>query len=285
MRIRLTLRRGPEGAKDLAVTVDGLATVGDIARELYAADPARKGSPVPAALTLTVDEAHVAGGMHGRALDPSWNLLESGLRPGSTVTITEKSEEFAVPGQDRGPALATLRILSGPDAGKEYSLPAGTSYIGRDRTVDIRLSDPLTSKRHARITVGETVEIVDLNSANGILLDGTPVSRASLDSDDEITLGETSMAVVRLGRVGGLVPSAPLVEFNRSPRVVPRWAGKRFILPDGPERPRPQRFPFIVLIAPLLMGAVMYGVTQNALSGIFILMHPYLWSQISSTKG
>lgn len=274
MRIRLTLRRGPEETKDLAITVDGLATVGDIARELYAADPDRKGSPTAPDLTLTVDEAHVAGGMRGRLLDPAWNLLESGLRPGSAVWITETSQDFIVPRQDRGPAMATLRILSGPDAGKEFSLPAGTSYIGRDRSVDIRLSDPLSSKRHARITVGETVEIVDLNSANGLLLDGLPVTRTALESGDEVTLGETTVTVVRLSRVGAAVPSTPLVEFNRSPRVVPQWIANRFVLPDGPERPRPQRFPFIVLAAPLLMGAVMFIVTQNALSGIFILMTP-----------
>ena len=47
MRIRLTLRRDPAAAKDLAVTVDGLATVGDIAAALWSADPERKGSPAP----------------------------------------------------------------------------------------------------------------------------------------------------------------------------------------------------------------------------------------------
>lgn len=274
MKIRLTLRRASEESKDLSVTVDGLATVGDIARELYSADPARKGSPAAAALTLTVDEPHVGGGIQGRLLDPNWNLLESGLRPGSAVWITETSDDFMVPGQNRGPAVATLRVLTGPESGKEFSLPAGTSYVGRDRSVDIRLTDPLTSKRHARITVGEVVEIVDLNSANGLLLGGMSVSRATLGPEDEITLGETTIAVVRLARTSGPVPSSPLVEFNRSPRVVPRWPGKRFVLPDVPERPRPQRFPFLVIIAPLVLGAAMFGITQNVLSGIFILLTP-----------
>lgn len=274
MKIRLTLRRASQESKDLSVTVDGLATVGDIARKLYAADPARKGFPGPGALTLTVDEAHGAAGAQGRVLDPSWNLLESGLRSGSTVGIAETSEDFIIPGQNRGPAVATLRVLEGPERGQEFPLPAGTSYIGRDRSVDIRLSDPLTSKRHARITVGEIVEIVDLNSANGLILGGMSVSRATLQSNDEITLGETTIAVVRLSRAGGSVPNSPLVEYNRSPRVVPRWSAKRFVLPDGPERPRPHKFPFIVVLAPLLLGAVLFGITQNVLSGVFILMTP-----------
>ncbi|MCB8799099.1 hypothetical protein LJD40_26610, partial [Escherichia coli] len=88
MRIRLTLRRDPE-PKDLAVTVDGLATVGDIAAELFAADPNRRGTAIPENLTLQVDQAPMAGGnVQGRALDPAGNLLESGLRPGSTVSLT-----------------------------------------------------------------------------------------------------------------------------------------------------------------------------------------------------
>lgn len=177
MKFRLTLRRDPAEAKDLAVTVDGRATVADIATELWAADPARKGGTEPPSnLSISVDEAFVGGGLSGHVLRPTDNLLESGLRPGSKVSLAQVSEQFAsnghANGNGRGPAAATLRVMSGPDVGREFSLPFGTSYIGRDRDADIRLSDPLTSKRHARITVGETVEIVDTNSANGLLMDG-----------------------------------------------------------------------------------------------------------------
>ncbi len=69
MRIRLTLRRDPAEAKDLAVTVDGLATVADIATQLWAADPARRGTPPPSNLSLRIEEAFVAGGMKGSVLD------------------------------------------------------------------------------------------------------------------------------------------------------------------------------------------------------------------------
>ena len=153
----------------------------------------------------------MAGGMRGNVLTRTDNLLESGLRPGSVVSLTQVSEQFDDTRRaDRGPAAATLRILSGPDVGQEFSLPSGTSYIGRDRDVDIRLTDPLTSKRHARITVGESVEIVDTNSANGLLMDGLPVTRATLNSSDTVTLGDTTVTVVPLGRNhGGSTDVAP----------------------------------------------------------------------------
>jgi DNA segregation ATPase FtsK/SpoIIIE, S-DNA-T family len=81
MKFRLTLRRDPAEAKDLAVTVDGRATVADIATELWAADPARKGTEPPSNLSISVDEAFVGGGLSGQVLRPTDNLLESGLRP------------------------------------------------------------------------------------------------------------------------------------------------------------------------------------------------------------
>lgn len=275
MRIRLTLRRVPEEDKNLAVTVDGLASVGDIATELYLSDPARKGAQAPSKLSLLVEESMV-GGVRGRTLPPESNLLESGLRPGATVSLTQVSETFSMPNQDRGPAVATLRVVAGPDTGKEFSLPAGTSYVGRDFDADVRLSDPMTSKRHARITVGDSVEIADTGSANGLMMEGTQISRAVLGSYDEVTLGETTISVVALGRGAQSGPTGPLVEFNRSPRVVPHFEIEEQLIPAGPQRPRRQRFPLILLMAPILMGAVMYSVTRSLFSVVFMAMMPLM---------
>lgn len=275
MRIRLTLKREPQADKNLAVTVDGLASVGDIATELYLADPSRKGAQAPHNLSLLVEES-IVGGVRGRTLPPDSNLLESGLRPGATVSLTQVSDAFAVPQQDRGPAAATLRVIAGPDAGTEFSLPAGTSYVGRAYDADVRLSDPMTSKRHARITIGETIEIADTGSANGLMMEGTQVSRAVLGSYDEVTLGETTISVVNLGRGAQSGPTSPLVEFNRSPRVVPQFKIEEQTLPAGPQRPRRERFPVVMLVAPILMGAVMFGVTKSLFSVIFMAMMPLM---------
>ncbi|WP_207344450.1 FtsK/SpoIIIE domain-containing protein [Arthrobacter sp. E3] len=275
MRIRLTLRREPQEDKNLAVTVDGLASVGDIATELYLSDPSRKGAQAPKNLSLLVEES-VVGGVRGGTLPPDGNLLESGLRPGATVSLTQVSESFAVPHQDRGPAAATVRIIAGPDTGKEFALPQGTSYVGRDFDVDVRLSDPMTSKRHARITVGDTIEISDTGSANGLMMEGTQISRAVLGSYDEVTLGETTLSIVSLGRGAQSGPSSPLVEFNRSPRVVPHFKVEEQTLPSGPQRPRRERFPLVMMIAPILMGAVMFAVTKSVFSIVFIAMMPMM---------
>ncbi|WP_144629172.1 FtsK/SpoIIIE domain-containing protein [Arthrobacter woluwensis] len=274
MKLRLTLRRGDLDSKDLAVTVDGSATVSDIARELWLADPDRPNPSDPGRLSLLVEESYVGGAMRGQVLDPDAKLLESGLRPGSAVSIAPVSQAFATHQQAGGPAVATLRVLSGPDAGREFPLPSGTSYIGRGRDSDIRLSDPLTSKRHARILVGETVEVVDTNSANGLLMDGLPVTRAVLGSSDTITLGDTTISIITVQRNQAAVATQPMVDFNRSPRVVARFPVRKKVPPKGPQPREKEPFPILMMMLPLFMGAALFAITQNITSVVFMALMP-----------
>ena len=108
------------------------------------------------------------------------------------------------------------------------------------------------------------------------MMEGTQISRAVLGSSDEVTLGETTISVVGLGRNAQSGPTGPLVEFNRSPRVVPHFKVEEQMLPSGPQRPRRDRFPLIMLMAPVLMGGVMFGVTRSAFSLIFMAMMPLM---------
>ncbi|MFI2702456.1 FtsK/SpoIIIE domain-containing protein [Cellulosimicrobium composti] len=275
MRIKLTLHRPDASTTNVAVTADATATVRDVAEALFAGDPTRSGTAVPDRLTLQVGMSP-AGSGQGRVLSPTSDLVEAGLRSGSTVSIVRVSEHFDAPGQDRGAAVAVLRVLEGPDAGREFPLPVGTSYLGRDRNMDIRLSDPQVSKRHARITVGETIEITDTNSANGLVMGGQRMMRSTLTSADTVTIGSTVVSVVALHRTTSLAPTSPVVEFNRSPRVVARFPERKLKAPKPPTPPEPQRFPYLAMVAPLIMGTILYSVTRNILSIVFIGLSPIL---------
>ncbi|MFB2579910.1 FtsK/SpoIIIE domain-containing protein [Herbiconiux sp. P15] len=278
MRIKATLRRPGGSSDNLQITADATASVSDIAEAIYRADPQRADtqrtdplSAVPADLTLQVFGS--TGG--ARVLDPSSNLLESGVRSGSVLEITQHSASFAAPGHS-GPVAATLRVLSGPDAGAEFSLPFGSSYIGRERGIDVRLSDGLISKRHARINIGEHVEIIDMKSANGLVMGGEQVARTTLSSADVVVLGDTAICIVPQQRLGGAAPSTPVIEFNRSPRVVARYPGAEFPTPTPPKQPQAIRFPLVALAAPLLMGPILFLATGSALSLIFIALSPII---------
>lgn len=276
MRLKLSLRRDSGAVSDVVVTVDATVSVGDVAAALWRADPMRVNTAAAAPPLLTLDVLATDGLGRSRHVHPDLAIVEAGIRSGGGVEIVRASTAFVEPGQARGPAVAVLRVLSGPDAGREFPLPAGSSQLGRDRGVDVRLSDPLVSKRHARVNIADTVEIVDTNSANGLAMGGRNVQRATLSPADVVVIGDSTVCVVPLARLGGAAPSTPVVEFTRSPRVVVRFPERVFAAPKPPDRPQPQRFPLIALIAPLVMGAVLYAFTHQLLSVIFVALSPVL---------
>ncbi|WP_438354533.1 FtsK/SpoIIIE domain-containing protein [Microbacterium sp. CJ88] len=264
MKLKFTLQR-PAGAIDLEVTADGTSTVGDIARTLAVADPA--GSPVdPGRLTLL---AHESAGP--RVIAPDRAVGESGIRSGTTLELTAAPEASA----DDAPA-AVLRVLSGPHAGTEHALRSGSNVIGRDRSADIVLDDALVSKRHARVNVDADVEIIDLGSANGLLMGGEQVVRTALGPADVVTLGGTEIAIVPLSRPGTVHAASATVDVVRSPRVVPRYENADFAAPKPPKPPQLNRLPILALLAPLVMGAVLFVITQNAITILFIALSPLL---------
>src|SRR5690606_9416957 len=64
--------------------------------------------------------------------------------------------------------------------------------------------------------------------------------------------------------------------FNRSPRVVARFPERKLKAPKPPTPPEPQRFPYLAMVAPLIMGTILYSVTRNILSIVFIGLSPIL---------
>lgn len=273
MRTKITLLQSEGRRSDLVVTSDATATVGDVAQALYLGDPAHRGASAPAALSLRVLD-HSGG--PGRVLDPCADLTDAGVRSGSAVELTQLSADFAAPGEGRGPAAAVVRVLAGPDAGREFPLPVGASTLGRDHGVDVRLTDPLVSKTHCRLNVGEHVEVLDLNSANGVLLGGTRVSRVTVAAGDVLVLGDTSLVVVPLQRATQAPQAAPAVLVTRSPRVVRRFPERDVAHPKPPEMPGGSRFPLVAMVAPLIMGAVLWFTTHQVLSLIFVALSPLL---------
>lgn len=268
MRLKLTLRRpGSAEPTDLLVTVDTTVTVGDLARTLAERDPARQGGPVSDAATLRIDDGP------GRVLPPHISVADAGLGSGQTLTITEGSGRF-VAGEDT-PAVATLHVLAGPDAGQSYPLRAGANQIGRERDNDVRLTDPLVSKHHARLNVGETVEVIDLGSANGVLIGGEAVPRAAIRADDTVLLGDSLLRVQRTGAAPG-ADGLGGVQFNRSPHLDRVYEGDTLELPEPPKPPPNQRLPIIPLIAPVLMGSILFAITRQLVTVLFVALSPVM---------
>jgi signal transduction histidine kinase len=86
-----------------------------------------------------------------------------------------------------------LIVLRGVDEGKQFDLTAPTVTVGRHSANAVALHDTQVSRRHLELRAahGGGYDLFDLGSGNGTLLNGRPVSTATLRSGDSITLGQT----------------------------------------------------------------------------------------------
>ncbi len=84
--------------------------------------------------------------------------------------------------------------------GVRHPLTAPGFTVGRGADADLRINDPGISRTHAQFVVTGSgaslrVRIVDLNSTNGILVDGRKVTEAELGDGSRIDIGKTQMLV------------------------------------------------------------------------------------------
>jgi len=71
--------------------------------------------------------------------------------------------------------------------------------IGRGEDCGLRITDVRSSRRHARIGwAGDKAFLEDLHSKNGTELNGRPVRKAPLNSNDQIQIGNTVLTVTGL---------------------------------------------------------------------------------------
>ncbi|MET0811465.1 MAG: FtsK/SpoIIIE domain-containing protein, partial [Microbacterium sp.] len=278
MRLKLTLQRQTGDAVDIVITTDSTATAGDVARHVAAADPTRS-TPFAEGDVLTLAVAPPAG-ERMIALQPDVPIGEAPIGSGFTASIINHGRDYAVAGQRD--IAGVLVATSGPLAGQEFPITAGHVFVGRDAGNDVVLADPMASKRHARLEVGAHIEVVDLNSANGVLVDGVAVQRVRVEEGEPFVIGGTTL-VLRLARsFDGSGADEPIIErggglqFNRSPRVEVRYPGTSFKIPRLPTEKIGRMFPWPILIAPILMGMALYALNNNPRSLLIIVMTPLM---------
>ena len=97
----------------------------------------------------------------------------------------------------RGPALPLSDVpallgLQGLAAGSTFALTDGDVTVGRDGDNEIVLAENTVSRRHARLLRDSHGQFTlsDLDSANGVYINGTRIQRAILSAGDEIKIGD-----------------------------------------------------------------------------------------------
>ncbi|MFK0242696.1 FtsK/SpoIIIE domain-containing protein [Microbacterium sp. NPDC090281] len=281
MRVKLTLRRPAAPLTDVVVMADSTATIADVARQIATSDPARSIVAGPAdVLTLSVAPPTSE---QLTMLNPDLLVGDAPIGSGFLAEVVNVGPNRASAGGAGARPAAVLTVVAGPAAGQEFPLPIGHFLIGRDAANDVTIADPLVSKRHARIEVASTfVELVDLNSANGILVDGGLVQRLRVIPGQTFALGDCEFVVHMVSDFDGSASGDPVLErggallFNRSPRVEERFAGEDL---DEPRYPRDQvqrLFPWPMLVAPILLGLAIFAMSENPRSLLIVFMSPLM---------
>lgn len=92
-----------------------------------------------------------------------------------------------------------LRVIEGPDRGKQLLIGAQRLSIGRQPDCDWRLSGSRVSRRHAEVwQEGQVVRIRDAGSTHGLKVNRHPHQDRALDPGDQIEIGENTLVFERL---------------------------------------------------------------------------------------
>ena len=255
---------GASGSARIIARFDDRATVEDL---VYALEPIVGSLDHGRATTLVIQGKE--------ALDPSNRLVESPVRSGDAIALRSLDVRSIGSGSE---APATARVRDGSGAERVVPLHYGQNTVGRDESCEVVVDDPLASRRHVRITVGDVVTVSDLGSTNGSTVGDTRLAgEFEIGPNDAVGVGDAVITVVR-----ATPPrfSSALVanhyRFNRPPRVVPPYEGQDFAVPAPPSEPPASRFPVIAAVIPAVLAVGLWMFTGNVASLAFLALSPVM---------
>jgi type III secretion system YscD/HrpQ family protein len=168
-----------------------------------------------------------------------------------------------------------LKVITGPNTGAEFAMQRGKSYlIGKDTaSCDIIFQDLSVSRQHARLSVDaeENVSIEDLNSRNGVIVNGELISdKRLLSSQDLIALGTTSFVVIDRKQARETIVAPPA--FVAAPTAAGAGAPeKAAVAPSAAIKPRRDWKELIIPKRHLIVAAAFSVVILLCLFGMFSL--------------
>ena len=119
--------------------------------------------------------------------------------PGATmiykpkVPVTQPTEAVSPEELGMQKEIAVLTV-----DGRRHEVRERRVVIGRSKDCDIQIADPNISRQHAELRQeGATYWIVDLDSTNGVEVNGQQTRRAKLQNGDRVKLGSTEVVFSR----------------------------------------------------------------------------------------
>jgi pSer/pThr/pTyr-binding forkhead associated (FHA) protein len=178
------------------------------------------GGPSPLSATTPIAPAPSAGGnaaLHAQTIpsapapmpEPRPPSLPSqpppAARPSASAearrALDEQTEQHRpAPAVADDVALPRLVVLNTIFAGSTFTLRSAEAVIGRTEGNDITIEHKSVSRNHAKVVrEGDRVRILDLKSANGVLVNNEEVEAAVLRSGDVVELGRVKLRFVPVG--------------------------------------------------------------------------------------
>jgi pSer/pThr/pTyr-binding forkhead associated (FHA) protein len=96
---------------------------------------------------------------------------------------------------------------------KEFNTDQNEIIIGREPSSDVQIDNIAISREHACIVKGPNdCFIEDMNSKNGIFINGKKINKKFLKTNDEITIGKYSLQIV--------LEEDPAIRKNRKTKAI-----------------------------------------------------------------
>jgi hypothetical protein len=119
-------------------------------------------------------------------------------QPEPGATMIYKAKQAPAPPISPEEAALERELVTLTANGTRHEIGKRRTVIGRSKDCDVQIVDPNVSRRHAELRQeGAAYWLVDLDSTNGIVVNGRRLKRAKLESGDTFTLGSTEIQFTR----------------------------------------------------------------------------------------
>ena len=258
---RLTLQPTRESGLrpvDVEVVARPDARVADLARALAA----HLGAGTGTLLAPTTD---------GTPWPATLPLAQAPLSTGAVIPVATVPASWLDRPGGRQPVRARVRVVAGPDAGREVDVESDAFTVGRGASATVRLTDTLVSSVHARVLLSGGVVVSDEGSAHGTRVGGRPVLRARpVGWGERVEVGRTTFEVHR----GDAAPLPADAGVLRPPRFGARLEPAALEVPAPPTAPRPVPMPWPMMLMPVVLGGAMFATNRSPFSLVFMLGFP-----------
>ncbi|MCX5748395.1 MAG: sigma 54-interacting transcriptional regulator [Proteobacteria bacterium] len=152
-----------------------------------------------------------------------------------------------------------IRVVTGPDQGKEHLLDEGTTMVGTHVDNDVVLTDATVSRYHLEIRVRrDGIEIRDLDTTNGTKHGGVKIGQVVLTGAARLRLGKTTEVDVE--------PVDNAIELAE-------WSGDRYGDVLGATPPMRRLFALLARAAPTEATILLQGETGTGKEAIAEAVH------------